>query len=96
MDALERRIETTAELATENRKRHTNTDSSLGFLCNLVDRLYDDETTQYDCCFEEHTDSQVGNFMLCLTRQQAALVGYGNVGVGVCATTCSGLAPDSA
>ena len=63
-----------------------------------MDRLYNSQSPARDCCYESHTSSQTGNFMLCLTRTAAATIGFGNQGTGTCNTgtkACSGLAPES-
>jgi len=91
--ALEKQNTELLALAEEHRKRLTNTDSSLGNICELLDRLYDAHQTPEDCCYEEHTDSQTGNFMICMTRTAANLF-YGNQGVGVCATSCTNIVPE--
>ena len=85
---------TISTLASNNKKRLTNSDSALGNICTLLDRLYNSESPARDCCHVTHSTSAVGNFMTCLTRTAAAAIGYGNSGTGKCATTCSGLAPE--
>lgn len=83
-----------AAQAEENRKRHTNVDTSLGSICSLLDRLYTSTSPARDCCHVTHTDSVIGTGMLCLTRTAASTIGFGNSGVGTCASTCSGLLPE--
>ena len=75
MSVVETTGASTAATAESNRKRHTNTDSSLGSICGLLDRLYDGESTKRVCCYEEHTDSQTGNFMNCQTTIAATILG---------------------
>ena len=87
-------MNTISTLATNNKERHTNADSSFGAICTLLDILYNSESPARDCCHVTHSTTAVGNFMTCLTRTAAAAIGYGNVGTGKCATTCSGLAPE--
>ena len=99
LSAVETLAYTTSVLAAENRKRHTNTDSSLGDLCNLLDRLYATTNPSRQCCYEKHTDTQVGNFMFCLTSNAALkqFAAPSNVGVGICKSgvmACGGLAPE--
>ena len=85
---------TISTLASNNKKRLTNSDSALGNICTLLDRLYNSESPARDCCHVTHSSSEVGNFMYCLSRTAASTIGFGNVGTGSCATTCSGLAPE--
>ena len=85
---------TISTLASNNKKRLTNSDSALGNICTSLDRLYNSESPARDCCHVTHSSSEVGNFMYCLTRTAASTIGFGNVGTGSCATTCSGLAPE--
>ena len=99
LSAVETLAYTTSLLAQENRKRHTNTDSSLGNLCNLLDRLFATTTPSRQCCYEEHTDTQVGNFMYCLTTTQASFIfaAPSNEGVGICKSgdnACAGISPE--
>ena len=95
------------ELATENRKRHTNTDSSIGAVCALLDALYGSgitsttSITAKSCCFVSHTDSVVGNFMTCLSNTAlSAKAFFSNTGdytVGKCDTStdsCGSLSPE--
>ena len=97
---LEAETNTISTLATENKKRHTNTDSALGFICQLLDRLYDsyktgDTDTPYDCCYIKYSDNEIGNYMQCVTRAAAnILYDGGNAGKGVCATSCGGANPE--
>ena len=93
MAALEAQIAKLSVSIQGNMNRLTNTDSSIGMLCNLLDLLYDGMSPPRDCCFEDHTASQTGNFMLCINRRSATYL-FGNAGRGVCATDCSGLAPE--
>ena len=99
LSAVETLAYTTSVLAAENRKRHTNADSSLGNLCNLLDRLFATTTPSRQCCYEKHTDTQVGNFMYCLTTAAASMTfaAPSNKGVGICKTgvnACAGIAPN--
>ena len=100
MTNLEAETNTISTLATENKKRHTNTDSALGFICQLLDRLYDsyrtgDTETPYDCCYIKYSDNEIGNYMQCVTRSAAnILYDGGNAGTGVCATSCGGANPE--
>ena len=97
-------VAATSELAAENRKRHTNTDSSLGFICNLLDEIYAASIsglTARSCCSISHTDSVVGNFMTCLSNTAISAAGFFSnaspYGAGVCDSStdsCGGLAPD--
>ena len=94
----------TSELASENRKRHTNTDSSLGFICNNLDEIYAASIsglTARSCCSVSHTDSVVGNFMVCMSNTAISAGGFFSnaspYGAGACDTStdsCGGLAPD--
>ena len=89
-----------SELATENRKRHTNADSSIGAICGLLDTLYGSSisgVSAKQCCYVPHKDSQVGNYMQCLSTASATILGIQASGVGTCDTdssTCYGLAPE--
>ena len=84
----------TSNLATENKQRHTNADSALGNICSLIDRLFYGTSPKRQCCYEEHTNTQTGNFMLCLADGQANILFDGDAGEGVCASSCGGLAPN--
>ena len=100
LSAVETLAYTTSVLAAENRKRHTNTDSSLGNLCNLLDRLFATTSPSRQCCYEKHTGTQVGNFMYCLTSTAADRIfaAPSNNGIGICKTgvkACGSLAPES-
>ena len=83
-----------SNLAMENKQRHTNADSALGNICSLIDRLFYGTSPQRQCCYEEHTKTQIGNFMLCLADSQADILFDGDAGEGVCASSCGGLAPN--
>ena len=89
-----------SELASENRKRHTNADSSIGAICGLLDTLYGSSisgVSAKQCCYVPHKDSQVGNYMQCLSTASATILGIQASGVGTCDTdssTCYGLAPE--
>ena len=89
-----------AELASENRKRHTNTDSSLGAICSLLDTLYGSSisgVSAKQCCYVAHKDTQVGNYMQCLSTASATLIGIQAKGTGTCdqdSSTCYNLAPE--
>lgn len=89
-----------AELASENRKRHTNTDSSLGAICSLLDTLYGSSISGVSakrCCYVAHKETQVGNFMQCLSTASATLVGITDSGTGTCDQStpkCHGLATE--
>ena len=97
LSAVETLAYTTSLLAQENRKRHTNTDSSLGNLCSLMDRSFATTTPSRQCCYEAHKDTQVGNFMLCLTSAAAArtFAAPADIGVGMCKKSCNGVAPEN-
>ena len=88
---------TISALATENRKRLTNTDSSLGGICAALDRLLSTQDPKRECCYITHNDNVLpaitGNFMMCVTSAQALAFGFGSTGSkpGVCATTCGSL-----
>ena len=93
-----------SELASENRKRHTNADSSLGAICTLLDEIYGASIsglTARSCCFVSHTDSVTGNFMTCLSNTALSVSSFfsntGSYTAGKCDTStdsCGGLAPD--
>ena len=105
MDSINTVTVAAMELATENRKRHTNTDSSIGVVCSLLDALYGSgissttSITTKSCCFVSHTDSVVGNFMTCLSNTALSKTSYfgKTSAVGTCDTStdsCGGLAPE--
>ena len=87
----------------ENRDRLTNTDSSLGNMCQLLDRVYySTQSPQRKCCYEDHDDTtgRTGNFMYCLPTTQADVLFGTDPGEGTCSTYsngskkgCGGLAP---
>ena len=89
-----------AELASENRKRLTNSDSSIGAICSLLDTLYGSSisgVSAKQCCYVPHKDSQVGNYMQCLSTASATLIGIQAKGTGTCdqdSSTCYNLAPE--
>ena len=97
-------VAATSELAAENRKRHTNADSSLGAICTLLDEIYGASIsglTARSCCFVSHTDSVTGNFMTCLSNTALSVSSFfsntGSYTAGKCDTStdsCGGLAPD--
>ena len=104
MDSINTVTVAAMELATENRKRHTNTDSSIGSVCALLDALYGSgitsstSITAKSCCFVSHTDSVVGNFMSCLSNTALSAKAFFSKGtVGSCDTStdsCGSLSPE--
>ena len=87
---------TISALATENRKRLTNTDSSLGGICAALDRLLSTQDPKRECCYITHNDNVLpavtGNFMMCQTKAVVDKLGWiGGSGSGICATTCGSL-----
>merc|ERR1712012_311260 len=104
MDIIEATVENITEVAEMNRKRHQNTDYSLGKLCPLMDTIFDTSDApghiQYDCCYESHAESGehvVGQAMFC--KLQSALTSsadpdYSVTDRGVCDTTCGELPPN--
>ena len=89
-----------AELASENRKRLTNSDSSIGAICSLLDTLYGSSisgVSAKQCCYVSHKDTQVGNYMQCLSTASATRIGIQAKGAGTCdqdSSNCYNLAPE--
>ena len=82
-------------------KRLTNTDSSIGSMCALLDGIYGagiSGLTARSCCFVTHTRNNVGNFMTCQSNTALSVASFFSPGVaGVCdtsTTSCGGLAPE--
>ena len=96
---LESVASTLSALATQNRKRLTNTDSSLGSICATLDRLLSTQKEKRECCYISHSDNVkpaiTGNFMMCRTKAVVDVLGWvGGSKAGVCATTCGSLEPE--
>ena len=92
-------LQTTWKLATQNRQRHANTDQSLGSMCTLLDEIFGagiQGLTPKSCCFQQHTDTVVGNFFFCMSTNQLNAVGFFKpLAAGKCDTStayCGGLA----
>ena len=91
----------TWKLATQNRQRHTNTDSSLGSMCSLLDEIFGagiSGLTPRSCCFQSHTDTVVGNYFSCMSNTALSAANFFNqVTVGKCDTSSSscGTAPET-
>ena len=94
VDLLITRISAVEESINVLGRRATNTDNSLGFLCQMADAYGDSAISPMDCCHEEYDDvahgtDQDGNKVVCMARNIASVM-FGNVGVGTCASTCGG------
>ena len=94
VDLLITRISAVEESINMLGRRATNTDNSLGVLCQMADAYGDSAISPMDCCHEEYDDGahgtdQDGNKVVCMARTIASVM-FGNVGVGTCASTCGG------
>ena len=94
-------LRSTWKLATQNRQRHTNTDSSLGSMCSLLDEIFGagiSGLTARSCCFQSHTDTVAGNYFTCMSNTAlSAGKFFEQLTVGKCDTTSSscGTAPET-
>ena len=83
----------TWKLATQNRQRHTNTDSSLGSMCSLLDEIFGagiSGLTPRSCCFQSHTDTVVGNYFSCMSNTALSAANFfEQLTVGKCDTSSS-------
>ena len=82
-------------------KRLTNTDSSIGAMCSLIDAIYGSGIsgiTAKSCCFVPHTENNVGTFMTCQSNTALSVANFFSQGTaGTCdtsTTSCGGLAPE--
>ena len=82
-------------------KRLSNTDSSLGSMCALIDQIYGTGISGLpakSCCYVPYSDNTVGNFMTCLSNTALSMTGFfGIQTTGTCDTStasCGGLAPN--
>ena len=84
-------LQSTWKLATQNRQRHTNTDSSLGSMCSLLDEIFGagiSGLTPRSCCFQSHTDTVVGNYFSCMSNTALSAANFFNqLTVGKCDTS---------
>ena len=104
MDTIEATVESIAETAEMNQKRHENTDYSLGKLCPLIDTIFDTSDApgevQYDCCYESHSEGTkdvVGQAMFCTTQSALSTdpdPEYPTTDRGTCADTCGDIPPN--
>ena len=86
-------LQSTWKLATQNRQRHTNTDSSLGSMCSLLDEIFGagiSGLTPRSCCFQSHTDTVVGNYFTCMSNTALSAANFFNqLTAGKCDTSSS-------
>ena len=83
-------------------KRLTNTDSSIGSMCALLDGIYGagiSGLTARSCCFVPHAENTVGTFMTCLSNTALPLDNdfFSQGTAGSCdtsTTSCGSLAPE--
>ena len=81
-------LQTTWKLATQNRQRHANTDSSLGMMCSLMDEIFGAGISGLkarSCCFVSHTETVVGNYFSCMDNTWLSI---GNFFKQLTAGTC--------
>ena len=91
MTSNEKSLQTTWKLATQNRQRHANTDSSLGMMCSLMDEIFGagiGGLTARSCCFQGHTETVVGNYFSCMSNTMLSIGNFFNqLTVGKCDTS---------
>ena len=99
ISSIKSEVNTNTELSEQNRKRLTNTDSSLGSICSMMDKLLGTGgLTAKSCCYVSHTNSVIGNYMTCLSDIALTAANFFSPGTtGACDTStdsCGGLAPE--